>query len=57
VVEKLKLLIEHPELRQKFGEYSRQKAVREFDIRPIVQKYLDLYLRLMRKYEWKFYKN
>jgi len=47
VVEKLKLLIENPNVRQKFGEYSRQKGVREFDVRLIVQKYLDVYLKLM----------
>lgn len=57
VVEKLKLLIENPTLRHKFGEYSRQKAVTEFDVKLIVEKHLDLYLKFLKNYESKINRN
>lgn len=57
VVEKLKLLIENPTLRHKFGKYSRQKAVTEFDVKLIVEKHLDLYLKLLKNYESKINRN
>ena len=41
--QKIKLLVENPILRVKMGEEGRKKAVREFDIKKIVEQYIELY--------------
>ena len=43
LAEKIEILIDNPEMRKEFGENSRIKAVNEFDIKAVVNKYLDLY--------------
>ncbi|GAB6888640.1 hypothetical protein JCM13304A_21390 [Desulfothermus okinawensis JCM 13304] len=40
---KIKILLTNSNLREKFGKYSREKAVKEFDIKIIVKQYLELY--------------
>ncbi len=46
---KLKLLIDNPDLRKKMGLESRKKAEKEFGTRVIVDKYLSLYNKLLKK--------
>jgi len=43
LAEKIEILIDNPTLREKFGKNSRIKAVKEFDIKIIVDKYLKIY--------------
>ena len=47
LAEKLKVLIDNPELRQKMGLASRQKAEREFSLDEVVRKHLDVYMKLI----------
>lgn len=47
LAEKLKVLIDNPELRQKMGVLSRQKAEREFSIENVVRKHLECYNSLV----------
>jgi glycosyltransferase involved in cell wall biosynthesis len=48
LAEKLKVLIDNPELRQKMGLASRKKAEREFSLDDVVKKHLDVYRSLIR---------
>ena len=43
LTEKIKVLIENKELREKFGQNSREFIKREFDIKIVVLKYMELY--------------
>jgi len=43
LAEKIEILIDNPTLREKFGKNSRIKAIKEFDIKIIVDKYLKIY--------------
>ncbi len=43
LAEKIKILIENENLRKKFGNNSRELIKKEFDIKIVVQKYLELY--------------
>ncbi len=45
--EKIEVLINNKELREKFGNYGREKVVKEFDIKIVVKKYLELYEEVM----------
>lgn len=47
LAEKLKLLIENPHLREQMGKKGREKAEKEFDIRMVIKKHLDIYHRLL----------
>ncbi|PMQ01793.1 MAG: galactosyltransferase [Dictyoglomus sp. NZ13-RE01] len=49
----IEILINNEGMRKAFGEYSREKIIREFDIRNIVEQYLRLYNDLLneKKYE------
>jgi N,N'-diacetylbacillosaminyl-diphospho-undecaprenol alpha-1,3-N-acetylgalactosaminyltransferase len=47
LVQKLEILIDNPDLREKFGENSRIKAEKEFDIKIIVDKYLKIYEEIL----------
>jgi len=40
---KIEILINNPDIREKFGRYSREKAIREFDVKIVVEQYLKLY--------------
>jgi len=42
LAKKIKILIDNPSLREKFAKYGRQKVM-QFDIKIIIQKYIDLY--------------
>jgi glycosyltransferase involved in cell wall biosynthesis len=48
LLEQIRYLIEHPELRQAFGEAGARAAVELFDPVYVVQKYEDLYLSLSK---------
>jgi len=43
LAKKIETLIDNKDLREKFGKYSRQKAINEFDIKKVVDKYLKVY--------------
>ena len=43
LAEKIEILIKDKNLREKFGRYSRIKAVNEFDIKKVVKAYLKIY--------------
>lgn len=44
----LETLIENKDLREKMGEYSRQKAEREYDVEKVAQKHLEIYESLLK---------
>lgn len=48
LAEKLKQLIDNPELRQKMGLASRHKAEREFSLDEVVKKHLECYNSLIK---------
>ena len=43
LAKKIEILIDNPKLREEFGRNSRIKAVNEFDIKAVVDKYLKVY--------------
>jgi len=43
LAEKIEILIDNPSLREEFGKNSRIKAVKEFDIKAVVNQYLKVY--------------
>ena len=43
LAKKIEILIDNPKLREEFGKNSRIKAVNEFDIKAVVDKYLKVY--------------
>ena len=47
LAEKLRILIEDPELRKKMGEASRRIAERDFDIKHVIEKHLEAYKSLI----------
>ena len=49
LAEKVKVLIEDENLRERFGKNSRELAVKEFDVKIVVEKYLDIYEKLLRE--------
>jgi N,N'-diacetylbacillosaminyl-diphospho-undecaprenol alpha-1,3-N-acetylgalactosaminyltransferase len=44
---KIEILINDADLREKFGKYSREKAVKEFDVKIVVKQYMKLYDEIM----------
>ncbi len=48
LAEKLKVLIDDPELRRKMGEASRRIAERDFSIENVIKKHLEAYESLMK---------
>ncbi len=48
LAEKIEVLINNKELREKFGKNSRIKAVNEFDIKIVVDKYLEVYEEILK---------
>jgi len=49
LAKKIKILIDNPNLREQFGKYGRIKTKKEFDIKVVVRKYMELYEELARK--------
>jgi len=47
LAKKIETLIENEALRDKFGKMSRKKAVEEFDIKKVVDKYLKVYEEIL----------
>lgn len=47
LAEKLRVLIEDPQLRVKMGEASRRKAEKEFSIETVIEKHLETYASLV----------
>ncbi|MBZ4644089.1 MAG: glycosyltransferase family 4 protein [Deferribacteraceae bacterium] len=47
LAKKIEILINNNELRERFGKYSREKAVKEFDIKLVVSQYIKLYEELL----------
>ena len=47
LTEKIKILIENKELREKFGKNSREFIKKEFDVKIVVKKYLQVYHNLI----------
>ncbi|MBP5713827.1 MAG: glycosyltransferase family 4 protein [Prevotella sp.] len=43
LAEKLRILIEHPEIREEMGKNGRAKAEREFSLDDVIRKHLDIY--------------
>ncbi len=48
LAEKIGILIDNKELKEKFGKNSREKAVNEFDIKIVVDKYLEVYEEILK---------
>lgn len=46
---KIEILISNPLLREKFGKNSRELAIKEFDVKIVVDKYLKLYEEILKK--------
>ena len=46
LAEKLRILIEHPELREEMGKNGRKKAEQEFSLNDVVRKHIDIYQSL-----------
>lgn len=44
---KIEILINNYEIRERFGKYSREKAVKEFDVRFVVSQYINLYNEIL----------
>lgn len=49
LVEKLKLLIDNAELRQKMGKAAREKAEKEFSLDVVIERHLSIYNELIQK--------
>ncbi|MCX7760509.1 MAG: glycosyltransferase family 4 protein [Hydrogenothermaceae bacterium] len=49
LAKKIEILINDRDLREKMGKYGREKAVKEFDIRRVVDEYISLYEQLLQK--------
>ena len=49
LVEKLRLLIEDADLRQKMGKASREKAERDFSLDVVIERHLNIYNELIKK--------
>ncbi|WP_024787516.1 MULTISPECIES: N,N'-diacetylbacillosaminyl-diphospho-undecaprenol alpha-1,3-N-acetylgalactosaminyltransferase [unclassified Lebetimonas] len=47
LAKKIEILIDNTELREEFGRYSREKAVNDFDIKVVVDKYLKVYEEIL----------
>ncbi len=47
LAKKIEALIDNPNLREDFGKKSRIKAVNEFDIKIVVDKYLEVYEKIL----------
>ncbi|WP_456480306.1 glycosyltransferase family 4 protein [Nautilia sp.] len=47
LAEAIEILIDNPELREKFGKNGRIKAINEFDIEVVVEKYMKVYKEIM----------
>ncbi len=47
LAKKIEILIDNPKLRDEFGKKSREKAVNEFDIKAVVDKYLAVYEEIL----------
>jgi len=43
LAKKIEILIDNPKLREKFAKYGRIKAIKEFDIKVVVDKYIKVY--------------
>ena len=50
LAEKIKILIEDKNLRKKFGYNSREYIKKEFDVKIVVKKYLELYNNVLKAY-------
>ncbi len=48
LAEKIKILIEDENLRKKFGDNSREYIKKEFDVKIVVKKYLELYNDILK---------
>jgi len=49
LAKKIDILIKDRDLREKFGRNSRELAVKEFDVKIVVEKYLKIYKKLLPK--------
>jgi len=49
LAEKIEILIKNKKLREKFGKYSRQKAIKEFDKNIVIEKTISLYKKSIQK--------
>ena len=47
LADKLRILIDNPDLRRRMGEASRQKAEREFSLDDVIKKHLEVYQSLV----------
>jgi len=47
LAKKIEILIDNPNLREEFGKNSRIKAVKEFDIKAVVNQYLKIYKKIL----------
>ena len=47
LAERLKRLIDNPSLRQEMGRNSRHLAERDFDLRQVIEKHMEIYKRLL----------
>ena len=47
LAKKIEILIDNPNLREEYGRNSRIKAVREFDVKAVVDKYLKVYEEIL----------
>jgi len=45
----IEILVNNEDIRRAFGEYSREKVIREFEIRKVVEQYLKLYNDLLNE--------
>ena len=50
LVEKLKLLIDNAELRERMGKAAREKAEKEFSLDVVIEKHLSIYNELIQKH-------
>ena len=46
LAKKIEILISNPSLREEFGKYGRIKAIKEFDIKVVIKKYMEVYKEL-----------
>ena len=47
LAKKIGILIDNPDMRKEFGKKSREKAVKEFDIKAVIDKYLAVYEEIL----------